>query len=47
VVIVTPRDVQRMLAATDGWQEFLCLAVLAYLGHGATLQVGFVGATST
>src|SRR5688572_3500062 len=32
VVIVTPRDVQRMLAATDGWQEFLCLSVLAYMG---------------
>jgi integrase len=32
VVIVTPRDVQRMLAATDGWQEFLCVSILAYLG---------------
>jgi integrase/recombinase XerD len=32
VVIVTPGDVERMLAATNGWQEFLCLSVLAYLG---------------
>ncbi len=32
MVIVTPTDVERMLAATEGWQEFLCLSVLAYLG---------------
>jgi len=32
VVIVTPRDVQRMLAASQDWQELLCLSVLAYLG---------------
>jgi integrase len=32
VVIVTPADVERMLRATADWQEFLCLAVLAYLG---------------
>jgi integrase len=32
VVIVTPADVERMLAATQDWQEFLCLSVLAYLG---------------
>src|SRR5215213_4837384 len=32
VVIVTPADVEKMLAATEGWQEFLCLSVLAYLG---------------
>ena len=32
VVIVTPKDVQRMLAASADWQEFLCLSVLAYLG---------------
>jgi integrase len=32
VVIVTPADVERMLAATENWQEFLCLSVLAYLG---------------
>jgi integrase len=32
VVIVTPADVERMLAATEDWQEFLCLSVLAYLG---------------
>jgi integrase len=32
VVIVTPAEVEKMLAATDGWQEFLCLSVLAYLG---------------
>ena len=32
VVIVTPQDVERMLGATEGWQEFLCLSVLTYLG---------------
>ena len=32
VVIVTPKDVQRMLAASQDWQEVLCLSVLAYLG---------------
>jgi integrase len=32
VVVVTPADVERMLAATTDWQEFLCLSVLAYLG---------------
>jgi integrase len=32
VVIVTPADVERMLAAAEEWQEFLCLSVLAYLG---------------
>lgn len=32
VVIVTPADVERMLAATQDWQEFLCLTVLAYTG---------------
>jgi integrase len=32
VVIVTPADVERMLAATADWQEFLCLSVIAYLG---------------
>jgi integrase len=32
VVIVTPADVEKMLGATRGWQEFLCLSVLAYLG---------------
>jgi integrase len=32
VVIVTPADVEKMLAATEDWQEFLCLSVLAYLG---------------
>jgi integrase len=32
VVVVTPADVERMLAATEDWQEFLCLSVLAYLG---------------
>jgi integrase len=32
VVIVTAADVERMLAACDDWQEFLCLAVLAYTG---------------
>src|SRR5215213_4913527 len=32
VVILTPADVEKVLAATEGWQEFLCLSVLAYLG---------------
>ena len=32
VVIVTPADVEKMLLACDGWQEFLCLSVLAYTG---------------
>jgi integrase len=32
VVIVTPADVERMLRASEDWQEFLCLSVLAYLG---------------
>ena len=32
VVIVTPAEVERMLLACEGWQEFLCLAVLAYTG---------------
>jgi integrase len=32
VVIVTPADVEKMLAACADWQEFLCLSVLAYLG---------------
>jgi integrase len=32
VVIVTPTDVEKMLAACADWQEFLCLSVLAYLG---------------
>ena len=32
VVIVSRADVEKMLAGTDGWQEFLCLSVLAYTG---------------
>ena len=32
VVTVTPTEVERMLAATEDWQEFLCLHVLAYTG---------------
>jgi integrase len=32
VVIVTPAEVEKMLAATRDWQEFLCLSILAYLG---------------
>ncbi len=32
VVIVKPADVERMLAAAEDWQEFLCLSVLAYTG---------------
>ena len=32
VVTVTRAEVERMLAGTQGWQEFLCLSVLAYTG---------------
>jgi integrase len=32
VVIVSTVDVEKMLAGTQGWQEFLCLSVLAYTG---------------
>ena len=32
VVTVTPADVEKMLLACEGWQEFLCLSVLAYTG---------------
>ncbi len=32
VVTVTRAEVEKMLAATEGWQEFLCLSVLAYTG---------------
>ncbi len=32
VVIVTPKDVERMLLACENWQELLCLSVLAYTG---------------
>jgi integrase len=32
VVLVTPGDVERMLRASEDWQELLCLSVLAYLG---------------
>ncbi len=32
VVTVTRAEVERMLAGTEGWQEFLCLSVLAYTG---------------
>ncbi len=32
VVTVTSAEVERMLLACESWQEFLCLAVLAYLG---------------
>lgn len=32
VVMVTPGDVQRMLRASEDWQELLCMSVLAYLG---------------
>jgi integrase len=32
VVIVTPADVDRIFAAAETWQEFLCVAVLAYTG---------------
>ena len=31
-MIVTPGDVERMLEATEDWQELLCLSVLAYIG---------------
>ena len=36
VVTVTSEDVERMFAAADGWQEILCLAVLAYMGPRRT-----------
>jgi integrase len=32
VVIVTAVDVERIFAAAEDWQEFLCVAVLAYTG---------------
>jgi integrase len=32
VVIVTQADVEKMLGAVEGWQELLCLTVLAYTG---------------
>lgn len=32
MVTVTRAEVEKMLAATEGWQEFLCLSVLAYTG---------------
>ena len=32
VVTVTRAEVERMLTGTQGWQEFLCLSVLAYTG---------------
>ena len=32
VTIIKPGDVERMLAAAEDWQEFLCLSVLAYTG---------------
>lgn len=32
VVTVTRAEVEKMFAATEGWQEFLCLTLLAYTG---------------
>jgi site-specific recombinase XerD len=32
VVILTPANVEAIFAAADTWQEFLCVAVLAYTG---------------
>jgi integrase len=32
VVIVTPKDVQRLLTGCSDWQEFLCISVLTHLG---------------
>jgi integrase len=32
VVIVTPSDVEKMLRASEDWQELLCMSVLSYLG---------------
>jgi integrase len=32
VVIVTRSDVERMLRASEDWQELLCMSVLAYVG---------------
>ena len=47
VVTVTSEDVERMFSAADGWQEILCLAVLAYLGPRRTAASNAVGVTST
>lgn len=32
VVTITRAEVEKMLDATEGWQEFLCLSILAYMG---------------
>ena len=32
VVTITRSEVERMLDASNGWQEFLCLSILAYMG---------------
>ena len=32
VVTITRAEVEKMLNATEGWQEFLCLSILAYMG---------------
>ena len=32
VVTITRPEVERMLDSTKGWQEFLCLSILAYMG---------------
>ncbi len=36
VVTVTTKDVERLFSAADGWQEILCLAVVAYMGPRRT-----------
>lgn len=36
VVSVTSDDVERLFTASEGWQEVLCLAVLAYMGPRRT-----------
>jgi site-specific recombinase XerD len=42
VVIVTPGDVERMLRASEDWQELLCMA----WGRAVIRRVGFAGAMS-
>ncbi len=32
VVILTSGDVERMLGASESWQEFICMSILVYLG---------------
>jgi site-specific recombinase XerD len=43
VVILTANDVQRMLAASADWQEFLCLSCWHTWGLGVIQRAGFGG----